>query len=331
MTSTTATRHPPPAAGPGWFLSEHLVTGLTVLMFIALAPFTPGFVSPANLLGILAYSLPLLIVALGMTVVMITGGIDLSVTSIIALTSVVGAQLMTGDGGVPGGNPAAAPLGVLVMLALGTTLGAVNGATITLLRLPAFIVTLASMMFLSGFAIWLTQSRNIYQLPDAFLAIGKRLPVALGVSAVLGVGIHLLLGRTMYGRWLYAVGQNATTAHISGVPVRTVTFAAYVTSGFCAALASVLLTGRLETGSPVLGREMLLDIIGATVVGGTSLFGGRGKIAWTLSGVLFLTVLDNALNLLNLSHFSIMTLKGAVILLAATLDVARSRLAIRGS
>ena len=304
--------------------SEHLVPGLTVLLFAALAPFTPGLLSGANLLGLLAYLLPLFVVAIGLTVVMITGGIDLSVTSVLALASVAGAKLMTAGGA----HPAA---GVGLMLALGAGLGAVNGAAITLLRLPPFIVTLASMMFVSGFAIWLTQSKTIYGLPPSFLALGQKLPVALGVTAALAVTAHLLLRRTVYGRWLYATGQNATAARISGVPVRAVTFAAYVACGFCAALASVLLTGRLETGSPVLGREILLDIIGATVVGGTSLFGGKGKIAWTFFGVLFLTVLDNALNLLNLSPFTITIAKGAVILFAAVLDAVRNRFVVRGS
>jgi ribose/xylose/arabinose/galactoside ABC-type transport system permease subunit len=302
------------------WLSEYLVLGLTVVLFVVLAPLTPGLATTAGLLNILGYLLPLFIVAIGMTVVMITGGIDLSVTSIIALTSVVGATLM-GEQGV------ATAAGVGTMLALGAGLGAGNGAIITLLRLPPFIVTLASMMFLSGFAVWFTQSKNIYGLPPAFLALGQRLPIALAATGLLAAGAHLLLRRTVYGRWLYATGQNATAAHISGVPVGAMTFAAYVVSGGCAALASVLLTARLETGSPVLGREILLDIVGATVVGGTSLFGGRGKIAWTFFGVLFLTVLDNALNLLSLSHFTITMTKGAVILFAAVLDATRQRFA----
>ena len=301
--------------------SEYLILGLTVLLFVALAPFTPGLATSANLLNILGYLLPLLIVAIGMTVVMITGGIDLSVTSIVALTSVVGATLMT-DARL------GAFAGICVMLALGGGLGAVNGAMVTLLRLPPFIVTLASMMFLSGFAIWFTQSKNIYNLPAPFLAWGKQLPIAASITAVLAIVAHLLLRRTVYGRWLYAVGQNATAAHISGVPVRGMTFAAYVISGGCAALASVLLTGRLETGSPVLGREILLDVIGAAVVGGTSLFGGKGKIAWTCFGVLFLTVLDNVLNLLNLSQFTITIAKGSVILFAAVLDAMRNRFSV---
>lgn len=303
-----------------WFLSEYLVLGLTVGLFVTLAPFTPGLATTASLLNILSYMLPLLVVAIGMTLVMITGGIDLSVTSIIALTSVLGSRLMSSEGQ---GAPAMA--GVFVMLLVGAGLGAVNGAMVTLLRLPAFIVTLASMMFLSGLAVWFTQSKNIYHLPGPFLALGQRLPVALGLTIAVGFAADLLLRRTVYGRWLYAVGQNATAAHISGVPIAAITLAAYVASGFCAALASIMLTARLETGSPVLGHEILLDIIGATVVGGTSLFGGKGKIAWTCCGVLFLTVIDNALNLMNLSQFSITITKGGVILFAAVLDSTRRR------
>lgn len=301
--------------------SEYFVLGLTAVMVAGLAPFTPGLVSGPNLLNILGYLLPLLIVAIGMTTVMITGGIDLSMTSIIAVTSVLGGRLLSADAAAL--NPW---VGIGAMLLFGAALGAVNGAIVTLLRLPAFIVTLASMMFLSGFAVWFTESKNIHNLPGPFLALGQRLPIALGITLVMGLVAHIFLSRTLYGRWLYATGQNAIAAHISGVPVVGVTLGAYVVSGFCAALASILLTARLETGSPVLGREILLDIVGATVVGGTSLFGGRGKIAWTFFGVLFLAVLDNALNLLNLSQFSITMAKGAVILLAAVLDAVRRRL-----
>jgi ribose/xylose/arabinose/galactoside ABC-type transport system permease subunit len=322
MTPSAARITQPAKAGlwNHWLLSDYLVLGLTVLLFGGFLPFTPGLASVENLLNILSYLLPLLIVAIGLTLVMITGGIDLSVTSIIALTSVVGARLMAEQT-----SASALVLGLAAMLALGAGLGALNGAVITLLRLPPFIVTLASMMFLSGFAVWFTHSKNIYNLPASFLLLGKQLPVTLAITAALALVAHLVLRRTVFGRWLYATGQNATAAHISGVPVRSVVFSAYVCSGLCAALASVILTGRLETGSPVLGREMLLDIIGATVVGGTSLFGGKGKVAWTLFGVLFLTMLDNALNLLNLSHFFITMVKGAVILLAAVLDATRRR------
>ncbi len=179
----------------------------------------------------------------------------------------------------------------------------------------------------SGLAVWLTQSKAINRLPAAFNALGGTTAIACGIVATAAVFVHLMLNRSLFGRWLYAVGHNARTAHISGVPVAGVVIAAYVVSGALAALAAILLTGQAETGSPVLGQRMLLDVIGATVIGGTSLFGGRGKVLWTVFGVLFLKLIDNSLNLLNLSIFTITMVKGAVILFAAVMDSFRCRFA----
>jgi len=307
--------------------SEYLVLLLCGALFLALAPFTLGLASVGNFLNLLGNLLPLLVVAVGLTVVLITGGIDLSVTSTIALTSVVGAFVMNGDTGWLAGSPFAVPTAVALMLLLGGLVGAFNGFAVTMLRMPAFIVTLTTMMFLSGLAIWLTKSKPIYNLPAAFTALGSRLWLTLIIATALAGFAHLMLTRSLFGRWLHAVGHNVRTAHVSGVPVAGVTVAAYVVSGVFAAAASVLYTARLETGSPVLGQRLLLDVIGATVIGGTSLFGGKGKVLWTFFGVLFLTLLDNALNLLGLSHFTIMMVKGAVILAAAVLDAVRNRVA----
>lgn len=300
------------------FLSEYFGLGLTVLLMAAFGPFIPGFLSGANFLNLLAYLLPLFVAAIGMTFVMISGGIDLSLTAIIALTSIVGGSWMT-NGRFP------VMVGIGGMLLVGGAIGAMNGIIITRLRLPAFIVTLASMMFIGGFAVWFTQSKNIDRLPHGFLTIGQTLPITLSITFVVALSAHFILQRTYYGKWLCALGQNHVAAYISGVPVNALTVSAYVVSGLCAGLTSIILTGRLETASPVLGREMLLDIIGATVIGGVSLFGGKGKITWTFFGVLFLATLDNALNLLNLSQFSITIAKGAGILLAATADALRQR------
>lgn len=301
--------------------SQYLVLLFCVVVFTALAPFTPGLASADNFTNLLGNLAPLLVVAVGQTLVLIVGGIDLSVTSTIALTSVVGAFVMNGDTGWLKGSPAAAPVALVVMLGLGGLVGAFNGLAVTRLRMPAFMVTLTTMMFLSGFAIWLTQSRSLPNLPAAFTLLGSRLSFALPIAAALGGFTHLVLTRSLFGHWLRAVGFNARTAHLSGVPVDAV----IVASGVLAAAASVLYTARLETGSPVLGQRILLDVIGATVIGGTSLFGGKGQVIWTLFGVLFLTLLDNALNLLGLSHFTLMMVKGGVILLAALLDAARNR------
>jgi ribose/xylose/arabinose/galactoside ABC-type transport system permease subunit len=215
-------------------------------------------------------------------------------------------------------------------LLVGALVGLGNGLAITRLQMPPFIVTLTAMMFFSGLAIWLTKSKTIYGLPKSFIAIGKGslwiVPYALLVTVLLVAVAHILLSRSLLGRWLYAVGLNAKAARISGVPVEWTICWAYIISGLCAAVAAILYTGRLETGSPVLGQRLLLDVIGAAVIGGTSLFGGRGKVAWTIYGVLFLTLIDNSLNLAGHSHFTIMMVKGGVILLAALLDVLRTRL-----
>lgn len=143
--------------------------------------------------------------------------------------------------------------------------------------------------------------------------------------AALAAAAHWMLSRSLWGRWLYAVGHNPRASLISGVPVNGVIVSAYVISGLLAAVASVLYTGQAESGSPVLAQRLLLDIVGATVIGGTSLFGGKGKILWTLFGVLFLKLIDNSLNLLDLTYFSIMMVKGAVILFAAFMEAVRSK------
>ena len=313
------------------FRSEYLVLLLSGLLLIVLAPFTPGLLSAQNAGDLLANLSPLLIVALGQTIVLIACGIDLSVTSIIALTSIAGGFVMNGANGWLKEHLLAVPAGITVMLLLGTAVGAINGLAVAKLRMPAFIVTLTTMMFFSGLAIWLTKSKGMADLPPSFTSLGSNLWITLLIAVGFAGAIHALLARSLFGRWLYAVGHNARTAHVSGVPVDGVLVGAYMASGFLAAAASVLYTARLETSSPVLGQRILLDIIGATVIGGTSLFGGKGKVAWTVGGVLFLTLLDNALILRGLSHFSIMMIKGGVILFAALLDALRNRALSRDS
>ncbi len=310
--------------------SEYLVLYLTIAYFLIVLPFAPTLGSVAGLRNIFSNMLPLLAVAIGQTFVLITAGIDLSVTSIIALTSILGAKIMTADGGLLAGSVLAVPLGILAMLAAGMLVGLLNGASVARFRMPPFIVTLTTMMFFSGFAIWVTQSEKIYRLPPSFVVLGEGavayIPHALIVTGLLAALGHTILRRTVLGRWIYAVGHNAKTARVSGIPVKTTITLAYMFSGFCAATASILYTARLETGDPVLGREILLDVIGATVIGGTSLFGGKGKVLWTVFGVLFITVIGDSLNMLGLSHFGIRIVKGAVILFAALIDALRNRL-----
>ena len=307
------------------FQSGLLTLLLCVIYCAVMAPLASGFATPENFRNVLIAVLPLLVVATGQTVVLITAGIDLSVTSIVALTSVAGAALITSDGGPLAGSALATPAAIGLMIVLGALVGSINGSCVAWLRMPPFIVTLTTMMFISGLAIWATQSRSIYNLPDSFLVIGKNVWIAALVTVGVAVTIQLMLSRSLLGSGLRAVGSNAQTARVSGIHVHRVTLFAYIISGVCAGIASVLVTGQLETGSPVQWENSLLDVIGGTVIGGTSLYGGRGNVFGTACGVLLLVLIDNSLNLLNLSYFTIMMAKGGVILVAALLDTLRYR------
>lgn len=302
--------------------SEYLLLYLSALYSLAILALVPDLDLVANLRNILFDLSPLLIVAIGETFVLITGGIDLSVGSTIACASVMGGLVFS-----RGGESLSA--GVLAMLLTGILLGLLNGVAIARFRMPPFIVTLAVMMFFSGAAIWATHSKNIYPLPKHFISLSSGsvilIPYSLIVTVCVGILAHLILRRTLFGRWLYATGLSVKTSVVSGVPVeRTITFA-YVASGVCAAVGSMIYTARLQTASPIMGQHLLLDVIAAPVIGGVSLFGGKGKIQWVVFGALFITLIDNGLNLAGLSYFAIMIVKGAVILLAAFFDASRTR------
>ncbi len=335
-------------------LSEFFVLYLTVFYLLVLFPFIPRVFSPYNIKNVLSNTWPLLVIAIGQTFVLITAGIDLSQTSVMALSSIFGAVIMTSEadpallsksplwgimlsdkGGLFAGTSAALPVGLLVMMAIGIMIGLINGFSVAKLRMPPFIVTLVSQMFFAAVAIWLSKSENIRHLPESFSRLGRGnfgpIPIALIIAVIIAVSAHLLMSRTLYGRRLYATGINPRAARISGVPTTKIIIAAYALSGFCAAVGGILYSARLEQGRPTLGNTLLLDIIGANVIGGISLAGGKGKVLWTVFGVVFFIFLSNTLNLLNLKFFVIDIVKGLVILLAAILDVVRSQLALRYS
>lgn len=333
-------------------LSEYFVLYLSIIYMLILWPFIPWLFGQQNISDIISNTWPLLALAIGQTFVLITAGIDLSQTSIMAVTSVAGAvvmtrvvdpvlftksplwgTLLTENGGLLSGHVLAVPVAILVMLALGSLIGLINGLAVAIFRMPAFMVTLVTTMFFSSFAIFLTKSENIRGLPDSFLAIGQEglgpIPYAMMITVVLAVVAHVLLTRTLFGRRLYATGTNPVASAISGVPTRKVVVTAYVISGFCAAVGSVLYSSRLEMGRPTLGATQLLDIVGANVIGGISLSGGKGKVTWTFFGVFFFVLLANTLNLMNLPFYLIDVVKGFVILGAALLDVLRTTYSAR--
>lgn len=311
-----------------------VVPGLTVLYVLCLWPFAPEILSRATLAEVLAAMVPLLILALGQSFVLIVAGIDLSATAVVALASVAAASVMTLDGGLLSGHPLAVPAALACFLLVGLAAGLANGVLVAHAGMPSFMVTLAGQMLLSGLAVWHTAawsgSVSIAALPPAFNAIGRGtvagIPLAFPICGAVVLASWWILERTTLGRWLYAVGSSPRTARISGVPVEGVIVAAFALSGFCAAIASVIYTSRIETGSPVLGQRVLLDVIGAAVIGGVSLFGGRGRVGWVILGVLFLSVVDKGMQLLGVSQFLVFVVKGGVILLAAILDALRHRL-----
>ncbi len=309
--------------------SDNFILYICIGYYILMCFLAPGFFSVNNSWNLLHNLLPLLIVAIGQTYVILTSGIDLSATAIIALTSVVGGYLMTSDNGFSITPIGLIVLGMLTMVVTGAVTGFLNGIAIVKLGMPPFMVTLTTMMFFGGFAIWLTKSQNIHMLPEEFVALPYDSLLGIPIPLIFGLVILLLayfiLNKTLLGEWIFAVGLSAKVALVSGIRVHRTIIFTYIFSGICAAIASILYTARLETGSPVMGQNILLDIIGAVIIGGTSLFGGKGKIRWTVYGVLFITLLDNSLNLIGLSFFMIMIIKGLVILMAALLNVLKEK------
>jgi ribose transport system permease protein len=283
---------------------------------LALSLLSPYFLTPANLLNVLRQVSINAILALGMTVVIVKGGIDLSVGSLLALAGALAAGLSLS------GLPPALAMGAGIGMAV--ALGALQGLLVAYAGLPPFIVTLAGLTVFRGFTLVYTDGRPITGLPEAFLFLGNGtllgLPVPVAIMGFFLLLTHLLLGQTSWGRYLYAIGGNEEAARLSGVPVARIKVFAYAYSGLAAGLAALVLTGRLNSAQPTAGTGFELDAIAAAVVGGTSLAGGRGTAWGTFLGALIIGVLNNGMNLLNVSSFYQLIAKGVVIVLALLVD-----------
>jgi len=251
--------------------------------------------------------------------VILTGGIDLSVGSIVTLSNICAARAMEW-------YPDLWPLISLGVLALGTLIGLINGLLITRLRIPAFLVTLGMLSILQGVVFVLSRSQG-GSIPSIFefFAFGTVGPVPFGLIlsiAVVGIGLYVL-ANTTFGRYVYAVGGNAEGARLSGIPVDRVIIGTYVLSGFLASLAGLFITSRVGIGIPIVGQGMELDSVTAVVIGGTSLFGGQGGLLGTAIGVLILRIVDNILNLIQVSAFWQQVVKGLIIVCAVAAYVPR--------
>jgi ribose transport system permease protein len=291
-----------------------------VAICIILAIFAPNFTDTGNILNILKQSSVNGILAAGMTLVILTGGIDLSVGSTIALSGVVSVLLSK-----QGINPYIA---MMVGIAVGCFAGWINGFLTARTKLPSFIVTLGSMTYIRGAAYVISGGLPTILTSEQFkfFGSGKFLSVPTPIYVMLGVylTIFIVLKYTMFGRHIYAIGGNEEAARLTGIKVEKTLIKVYAISGLCAGLAGVVLAGRLISGQPNAGNMAELDAIAAVVLGGTSLAGGIGRIQMTIIGVLILGVIRNGLTLLNVSFFWQTVITGVVIVLAVLLDRLRS-------
>lgn len=289
----------------------------------------PNFLKSDNLLNIANQIAVIAIIAIGMTMVIITSGIDLSVGSLIALSAVVGALLIRNFAGGTEASAGGMILACLGAVALCGLVGAFSGGMITWFAIPPFIVTLGMMLVASGLAYILASGQSVYQVPDSFVWLGRGadlgLPNAVLLMLLLYLGAHFLMARTRLGRHIYAVGSNREAARLSGVPVWAVLLFVYTASGLLAGLGGVVMASQLKSGSPTYGQMYELYVIAAVVVGGTSLAGGKGKMLGTLIGAFIIAVIQNGMNLLNVESFTQKVVLGLVILGAVLMDRVRER------
>lgn len=301
------------------FIQNYGLVLSLLLLCALLALSTDRFLTPSNLLNVLRQAAINGVIAVGMMMVILTRGIDLSVGSVLAFATVVAADLLV--------RANASPLeAVLVALGIGGAMGAVNGLLVSVVRIPPFIATLGMMTLARGAALVYTGGRPITGLGDlgaGFRYLGSAVvadvPVPIFVMLAVFVGGYVLLNHTPLGRYVYSVGSNEEAALLSGLPVRGVKVFVYMMSGMLAALAGVILAGRLNSAQPTAGASFEFDAIAAVIVGGTSFTGGVGSIWGTLVGVLIIAVVNNALNLMNVSAFYQDITKGLVIALALLL------------
>ena len=286
-----------------------------LLLCLVLTLLSDRFLTVDNIINVLRQSTINGIIAIGMTYVILTAGIDLSVGAILALSAVVTADLLQGE--------TAVPLAILIGLAIGGGLGLINGLIITKAKVPPFVATLGMMTIARGLALTYTEGRPITGLPDAFRMMGTGsvgpIPIPIILAAAAFIIGYILLTRTSLGQFIFAIGNNPTAAKYAGISVnRYITFV-YVLAGALSALAGMILVARLDSAQPTAGTAYEFDAIAAVVVGGTSFAGGQGGLGGTLVGVLIIAVLNNGLNLLNVSSFYQPVVTGVVIAVALLL------------
>ena len=290
----------------------------------------PNFLKRDNLLNVANQIAVIAILAVGMTMVIITAGIDLSVGSLIALSAVMSTWLIRELASAEAATTSGMVLCCLGAIILCGVLGAFSGVMVTLFSIPPFIATLGMMLVASGLAYILAEGQSVYQVPDSFVWLGRgadllRIPNAVLLMLTLYLFAHLLMTRTSLGRYIYAVGGNVEAARLSGVPVQAVLIFVYTLCAVLAGLGGVVMASQLKSGSPTYGLMYELFTIAAVVVGGASLAGGEGRIFGTLIGAFIIAVIQNGMNLTGVESYTQKVVLGAVILGAVLLDIGKKR------
>lgn len=288
-----------------------------VVLFVVLGVLNPNFLTLGNLRDVAVSASVNAIIGIGLTFVIITGGIDLAVGAMASFVGIVSASLLV-NGGVP------PLLGLAAGIVLGLVCGGINGLLVTKLNLPPFIATLGTMSVFQGGAYVATNGKPVYDVPKEFILLLNSyvggVPVVVLIVAVVGVAAWLLLRKTVFGQNVIAVGGSEETAWLSGVRVHRVKIAVYCISGGLSALAGLVIVARINAAQPDAGSPYQLTAIAAAVIGGANLMGGEGRIAGTLVGALILGALTNGLVLLNVPSFYEQIVTGLVVLIAVTLD-----------
>lgn len=301
---------------------QRLLPFLTlIVLFVALTIATPHFLTAINLASVARQTAVINIMALGMTLVIITGGIDLSVGSILAIAGLFGTM------GIKDGLPI--PIAIFIGIAAGLLCGFLNGLMITQLRINPFIVTLGTLEAFRGLALVVSKGLPVHEIPDSFSFLGDGnllgIPFSLWVLAVCSVLMHLVLEHTKLGRYAFAIGSNSAAAYYAGVPIKFHLTAVYAIAGMLAGLAGMIEASRLMTGQPTAGQGYELQAIAAVVIGGGSLQGGEGSVVGTLVGAFIIGLLSNGSDLLGVNPYWQQVIIGAVIIAAVAFDELRKR------
>lgn len=301
---------------------QRLLPFLTlIVLFVGLALATPHFLTETNLSSVVRQTAVINIMALGMTLVIIAGGIDLSVGAILAMGGLMGTMAME--------HGASIPLGVLIGVLTGLACGLLNGLLTTRLKINPFIVTLGTMGIIRGAALIISNGLPVHRIPPAFSFLGEGtllgVPFVLWLLVVCGAITHVVLEHTRLGRYAFAIGSNPDAALYAGIPVAFHTTAVYAICGLLTGLAGMIEASRLMTGQPTAGQGYELQAIAAVVIGGGSLRGGEGSVIGTLVGAFIMGLLSNGSDLLGISPYLQQAIIGAVIILAVSFDALRKR------